>query len=89
LPRCQYHHLCTQTDDLGSQSRRALQQWSLNLDAAKNEYTCLAEEALIWRFSSVEKGMKLHRYWSSEMPRLHVEIAVHTEQATTGSALAT
>lgn len=34
-------------------------------DAAKNEYVCPAGEALIWRFSSVEKGMKLHRYWSS------------------------
>ena len=26
-------------------------------DATKNEYTCPAGEALIWRFSSVEKGM--------------------------------
>ncbi|MCQ4261204.1 IS1182 family transposase [Stutzerimonas stutzeri] len=35
-------------------------------DAAKNEYTCPAGEALIWRFSSIEQGMKLHRYWSSK-----------------------
>jgi len=35
-------------------------------DSAKNEYTCPAGEALIWRFSSIEKGMKLHRYWSSK-----------------------
>lgn len=35
-------------------------------DSVKNEYTCPAGEALIWRFSSVEKGMKLHRYWSSK-----------------------
>jgi lambda repressor-like predicted transcriptional regulator len=34
-------------------------------DAAKNEYICPAGEALIWRFFSVEKGLKLHRYWSS------------------------
>ncbi|THF29556.1 IS1182 family transposase [Pseudomonas atacamensis] len=34
-------------------------------DAAKNEYICPAGEALIWRFSSVEKGLTLHRYWSS------------------------
>jgi transposase len=34
-------------------------------DAAKDEYICPAGEALIWRFSSVEKGLKLHRYWSS------------------------
>jgi len=34
-------------------------------DSAANAYTCPAGETLIWRFSSVEKGMKLHRYWSS------------------------
>ncbi|CAN1600462.1 IS1182 family transposase [Pseudomonas sp. B21-028] len=34
-------------------------------DAAKSEYICPAGEALIWRFSSVEKGLTLHRYWSS------------------------
>ncbi|CAI8971380.1 transposase [Pseudomonas sp. IT-347P] len=34
-------------------------------DSAKDEYICPAGEALIWRFSSVEKGLKLHRYWSS------------------------
>jgi hypothetical protein len=35
-------------------------------DATKNEYTCPAGEALIWRFSSVEKGMNMHCYWSSK-----------------------
>ena len=35
-------------------------------DAAKNEYICPAGEALIWRYSYVEKGLKLHRYWSSK-----------------------
>jgi len=34
-------------------------------DAQKNEYRCPAGESLIWRFASVEKGMKNHRYWSS------------------------
>ncbi|MFJ2367664.1 IS1182 family transposase [Pseudomonas sp. NPDC087697] len=34
-------------------------------DAAKNEYSCPAGQALIWRFSSVDNGLKLHRYWSS------------------------
>lgn len=31
-------------------------------DAAKNEYQCPAGQSLIWRYSSVEKGLKLHRY---------------------------
>ena len=34
-------------------------------DATRNEYICPAGEALIWRFSSVEKGMNMHCYWSS------------------------
>lgn len=34
-------------------------------DASCNEYRCPAGERLIWRFSTVEKGLKLHRYWSS------------------------
>jgi myo-inositol catabolism protein IolC len=34
-------------------------------NAAKNEYIWPAGEALIWRFSSVEKGLNMHCYWSS------------------------
>jgi hypothetical protein len=35
-------------------------------DAAKNEYICPAGEALIWPYTNVEKGLTLHRYWSSK-----------------------
>ena len=34
-------------------------------DPEKNEYICPAGERLIWRMETEEKGMKLHRYWSS------------------------
>ena len=34
-------------------------------NAETNEYKCPAGQRLIWRFTSVEKGLKLHRYWSS------------------------
>ena len=34
-------------------------------DAEKNEYRCPAGEHLIWRFSRVEHGLNIHRYWSS------------------------
>jgi hypothetical protein len=34
-------------------------------DAAKNEYACPAGERLIWRYATIESGLKLHRYWSS------------------------
>jgi transposase len=35
-------------------------------DRVKNEYICPAGEALIWHYSYVEKGLKLHRYWRSK-----------------------
>ena len=34
-------------------------------DAKKNEYRCPAGQALIWRYATVERGLQLHRYWSS------------------------
>lgn len=52
-------------------------------DAAKNEYTCPAGDALIWRFSSVEKGLSLHRYWNSKCQNW----AMLAEHVTAGSAL--
>jgi len=39
----------------------------------KNEYRCPAGEFLIWRFASVEKGMKLDRYWSSNCKGCHLK----------------
>jgi hypothetical protein len=34
-------------------------------DAEKNEFKCPAGQTLIWRFITIEKGMKNSRYWSS------------------------
>ena len=34
-------------------------------DTEANEYKCPAGQRLIWRYASVEKGLKLHTYWSS------------------------
>jgi len=34
-------------------------------DSSKNEYQCPAGDRLIWRFSSIEKGLKMDCYWSS------------------------
>jgi Transposase DDE domain len=36
---------------------------------SKNEYRCPAGERAIWRFSSVERGLTLHKYWPSACPR--------------------
>ncbi len=35
----------------------------------QNEYRCPAGERAIWRFSTVEKGMTLHKYWPSACPK--------------------
>lgn len=34
-------------------------------NAQTNEYRCPAGQHLIWRYTSKEKGLNLHRYWSS------------------------
>jgi transposase len=36
--------------------------------ADENEYACPAGERLIWRFETEEKGLQLHKYWSSHCP---------------------
>jgi transposase len=35
-------------------------------DPQTNEYRCPAGERLIWRFSTVERGLKISKYWSSD-----------------------
>jgi transposase len=37
-------------------------------DATKNEYQCPAGQRLIWRFTTVEHGLTLNKYWSSQAP---------------------
>jgi transposase len=49
-------------------------------DAERNEYRCPAGQQLIWRCSSIERGLKLHRYWSS-----HCQQCAIKEKCTPGS----
>lgn len=49
----------------GAKADGRLNKDAFVFNAAKNEYVCPAGEALIWRFSSVEKGLNKHCYWSS------------------------
>ncbi len=41
--------------------------------ADDNEYTCPSGERPIWRFETVEKGLKLHNYWSSHCPNCSIK----------------
>ena len=34
-------------------------------EAKKNEYRCPAGQHLIWRYATIEDGLEVHRYWSS------------------------
>jgi len=38
-------------------------------DASIDEFQCPAGQRLIWRYSGIEKGMVMNRYWSSHCPR--------------------
>lgn len=42
-------------------------------DASADEFLCPAGQRLIWRFSGIEKGMTMSRYWSSHCPRCAIK----------------
>ena len=42
-------------------------------DAAANEFRCPAGQRVIWRFSSIETGRKMDRYWSSHCPHCAIK----------------
>ena len=42
-------------------------------DTETDEYECPAGQRLIWRFTSVQDGLKLHTYWSSHCQRCELK----------------
>ena len=42
-------------------------------DASADEFQCPAGQRLIWRYSGIEKGMTMSRYWSSHCPRCPIK----------------
>jgi transposase len=42
-------------------------------NAKRNDYRCPAGERAIWRFSTVEDGLKIHKYWSSACPHCPIK----------------
>jgi transposase len=42
-------------------------------DARRDEYRCPAGKRAIWRMTTVEKGLTLHRYWTSDCPRCPIK----------------
>jgi len=48
--------------------------------AKDDEYTCPAGERLIWRFETQEKGLTLHKYWSSHCPNCPIKSKCTTSE---------
>jgi transposase len=49
-------------------------------DARTGEYQCPAGSRLIWRFATEERGMRIHKYWSSDCPRCAIKEKCTTSQ---------
>jgi transposase len=47
---------------------------------ADDEYQCPAGQRAIWRFTTVENGMTLHKYWSSACPKCPIKAQCTTGQ---------
>jgi transposase len=41
--------------------------------AEDDEYRCPAGQRAIWRFTTVESGLKIHKYWTSACPRCPIK----------------
>jgi len=44
-------------------------------DKKRDEYRCPAGERAVWRFTTVENGLTLHKYWPSACPRCPIRSA--------------
>jgi transposase len=47
-------------------------------DAKRDRYRCPAGRYAIWRFASIERGMVIHKYWSSACPKCPIRSACTT-----------
>ncbi len=44
---------------------------------SKDEYRCPAGQRAIWRFTTLEHGLTLHKYWSSACPRCAIKATMY------------
>ena len=49
----------------GNQAKGFFRRQDFHYVPEKNEYRCPANERLIWRYTTEENGLTVHRYWSS------------------------
>jgi hypothetical protein len=48
--------------------------------AETNEYRCPAGQRAIWRFTTIEDGLTIHKYWSSACPHCPIKAQCTTSQ---------
>jgi transposase len=69
---CHTAGICTIVPKTGTSSAKAdgrFDKADFIYDAQKNAYRCPAGQALSWRLTTVDAGLKNHRYWSSNCKR--------------------
>jgi transposase len=57
----------------GNKARGLFDKADFRYIAAKDEYRCPAGQRAIWRFTAVEDGLTLHKYWSSACPKCPIK----------------
>jgi len=57
----------------GNKARGLFDKADFRYIAAKNEYRCPAGQRAIWRFTAVEDGLTLHKYWPSACPKCPIK----------------
>jgi transposase len=57
----------------GNKARGLFDKADFHYVAAKDEYRCPAGQRAVWRFTAVEDGLTLHKYWSSACPKCPIK----------------
>ena len=67
------------TDTSGCKAAGRFGKHDFHYEPEHDQYRCPANESLKWRFTTEERGKKIHKYWSSNCPRCSIKT-----QCTTG-----
>lgn len=65
--------LVPKPDTSGNRAAGLFGRQDFSYDPDKDEYRCPAGQHVIRRFSAVEKGLLLHKYWSSACPKCAIK----------------
>lgn len=68
------------TDTSNSTAAGRFGKQDFHYDPERDQYRCPANEALQWRFTTEERGMTLHKYWSSNCPDCHLRAQCTTSK---------